>query len=51
METALILMSKAPVAGRTKTRLEGRFSAEECAKIHLTCLRDLHNNLKGEIIQ
>lgn len=47
MKPALILMSKAPVAGKTKTRLQEKFSAKQSARIHLACLRDLHNSLKG----
>jgi rSAM/selenodomain-associated transferase 1 len=38
---AIILMSKVPLAGYTKTRLMDRLSGRECAEFHSACLFDL----------
>ncbi len=40
-------MSKAPVPGHTKTRLQPWASPEQCAEIHTACLKDLYTNLKN----
>lgn len=40
---ALILMTRVPVPGRTKTRLMKILSGEECAKLHKYFLLDLFN--------
>lgn len=40
---ALILMTRVPVPGRTKTRLMKVLSGEECAKLHKSFLLDLFN--------
>lgn len=45
MQAALVLMSRAPVAGKTKTRLESHLKAEECAKLHKAFLRDINSKL------
>lgn len=41
MMEALILMTRIPIAGKTKTRLMEIFSGEECAEIHMNFLKDL----------
>lgn len=41
MERALIIMTRVPVAGETKTRLMSDLSGEECAIFHEACLKDL----------
>ncbi|MFP4021353.1 MAG: TIGR04282 family arsenosugar biosynthesis glycosyltransferase [Halanaerobium sp.] len=49
MQAALVLMSRAPVAGKTKTRLGSHLKAEECAELHKAFLKDINNkflNLK-----
>lgn len=40
---ALVLMTRVPVPGRTKTRLMKMISGEECAKLHKCFLLDLFN--------
>lgn len=40
MLTAVVLMSRIPHPGLTKTRLMSRLSAEECAEFHRQCLLD-----------
>lgn len=42
MRPALVIFSKVPLPGRTKTRLQGQMSPEECALFHRACLFDLH---------
>ena len=37
----LILMTRVPVPGKTKTRLMPHLSAEECAGFHEACLKDI----------
>ena len=49
MQASLVLMSRAPIAGKTKTRLESHLTAEECADLHRAFLRDINSkflNLK-----
>ncbi len=41
MKIAVIIMSRIPKPGYTKTRLLGRLSGEECAALHRACLRDI----------
>lgn len=38
--SAIIIMTRAPIAGATKTRLEACFSPEECAELHKAFLLD-----------
>ncbi|SFR16433.1 TIGR04282 family arsenosugar biosynthesis glycosyltransferase [Desulfoscipio geothermicus] len=47
MQTAFVIFSKVPWPGKTKSRLHGKLSAEECALFHRACLIDLHEILKG----
>lgn len=41
MKSALIVISKIPIGGFTKTRLMGKLSKEECAALHSACLYDI----------
>ncbi len=41
MERALIIMTRVPVAGETKTRLMPNLSGEECVALHEAFLKDL----------
>jgi glycosyltransferase A (GT-A) superfamily protein (DUF2064 family) len=43
MGPALVIMSKLPIPGKTKTRLIGKLSQKECAAFHLACLKDISN--------
>lgn len=38
---AIVLMSRIPVPGRTKTRLMTKMNGHECATFHLSCLIDI----------
>lgn len=46
MMKALILMTRVPLPGKTKTRLMEIFSGDECARIHTCFLMDLFNIFK-----
>lgn len=48
MERALIIMTRVPVAGETKTRLMSDLSGEECVAFHEACLNDLIH-IQGKI--
>ncbi|MEN6326747.1 MAG: TIGR04282 family arsenosugar biosynthesis glycosyltransferase [Syntrophomonas sp.] len=41
MKTGIIIMSRIPEPGYTKTRLLGKLSPNECAVFHRACLRDI----------
>lgn len=41
MKTAVVIMSRIPEPGFTKTRLLGKISGDECADLHRACLRDI----------
>jgi rSAM/selenodomain-associated transferase 1 len=43
---ALILMTRIPISGRTKTRLMKMLTGEECAEIHRCFLMDIFNTFK-----
>jgi uncharacterized protein len=45
MKNALILMTRIPVEGKTKTRLMSILSGLECAQIHMCFLKDIFNVL------
>lgn len=47
MMDALILMTRVPIPGRTKTRLMEVLSANECAQIHRCFLLDIFNTFKA----
>lgn len=44
---ALILMTRIPIAGQTKTRLMDIMSGDECANLHRAFLKDLFNTFKS----
>lgn len=49
MQASVIIMSRAPIAGKTKTRLDSHLKDEECAELHKAFLKDINNkflNLK-----
>lgn len=46
MMNALILMTRIPIAGQTKTRLMEIMSGDECAELHMAFLKDLFNTFK-----
>lgn len=41
MKNAIVVMSRVPKPGYTKTRLMEKLTAEECAEFHLACLKDI----------
>jgi hypothetical protein len=43
---ALIIFTREPEPGRTKTRLMPYFSAEKCASLHCCMLRDIRREMK-----
>lgn len=45
MRAALVLMSRAPIPGKTKTRLQSHLKPEECAELHRAFLKDISNKL------
>ncbi|WP_130806062.1 TIGR04282 family arsenosugar biosynthesis glycosyltransferase [Senegalia massiliensis] len=52
MKGALILMTRIPIPGKTKTRLMSVLSGDECARIHRAFLMDLFllfNSLKDKV--
>lgn len=49
MQAAVVLMSRAQIPGKTKTRLESHLKKEECAELHQAFLKDINTkflNLK-----
>ncbi|MGL5258013.1 MAG: TIGR04282 family arsenosugar biosynthesis glycosyltransferase [Proteocatella sp.] len=42
MNSAIILFTRIPIPGKTKTRLEKVFSKEACARLHIEFLKDLN---------
>lgn len=44
---ALILMTRIPIAGQTKTRLMDIMSGDECVDLHMAFLKDLFNTFKS----
>jgi hypothetical protein len=51
LQAAVVLMSRAPVPGKTKTRLESHLKKEECAELHKAFLKDINAkflNLKNK---
>ncbi|MDD4753650.1 MAG: TIGR04282 family arsenosugar biosynthesis glycosyltransferase [Desulfitobacteriaceae bacterium] len=46
MKTAVLVFSKVPLPGRTKSRLGEKLTAFECALVHRACLDDMHRELK-----
>ncbi|CCU80159.1 hypothetical protein HSACCH_01897 [Halanaerobium saccharolyticum subsp. saccharolyticum DSM 6643] len=45
MQAAVIIMSRAPIAGKTKTRLESHLKKDECAELHQAFLKDINFKL------
>lgn len=41
MRRALVIMSRVPKPGRTKTRLMNKLTGQECVKIHTACLEEI----------
>lgn len=41
MKEAIIIFTRVPIPGQTKTRLEKMLTKEECAKIHMEFLKDI----------
>ena len=46
MKNALIIFTRVPVAGKTKTRLQPFLSGEECASLHQCFITDIMNKMK-----
>ena len=49
LDRALILMTRVPKAGATKTRLMPELNGEECVAFHEACLMDLVDNMISKI--
>lgn len=47
MKQAIILFTRLPIAGETKTRLQKVFSPKQCANLHRAFLKDLSRCLKS----
>jgi hypothetical protein len=47
VKAALVLMSRAPIPGKTKTRLHSHLKPEECAELHKAFLKDISNKLEN----
>ncbi|MSR92914.1 DUF2064 domain-containing protein [Clostridiaceae bacterium 68-1-5] len=47
MKRAVILFTRAPVPGKTKTRMMPRLSPEECSLLHKMFLLDIQRTLRG----
>ena len=43
---ALIIFTRIPIAGKTKTRLQTKLLPEECADIHQCFLKDIYIKMK-----
>lgn len=46
MKEAIIMFTRVPIPGKTKTRLEGYLSKNQCAKIHSAFLKDIYESCK-----
>ena len=46
MKQALILFTRIPVPGKTKTRLMPYFSPKQCAKLHTCFLKDISDQCR-----
>jgi len=47
MKEAIILFTRVPVAGKTKTRLQTLFSPQECAQLHRCFLKDIKKSCES----
>lgn len=45
MSTGIVLMSRAPIPGQTKTRMEAELSPKQCAQLHKAFLKDMSEML------
>lgn len=45
LQAAVVLMSRAPIAEKTKSRLESHLKTEECAELHKAFLKDINSKL------
>ncbi len=45
MKNALIILTRAPIPGKTKTRLMTHLTGDECAAIHECFLKDIYENV------
>lgn len=45
MKNALILMTRVPIPGKTKTRLEPFLTPEQCAALHTAFMKDIFNTI------
>ena len=41
MREAIIIFTRVPIPGRTKTRLQGFLTKDQCAEIHKNFLKDI----------
>jgi len=46
MKNALILMTRVPIPGKTKTRLETHLTPEQCAMLHTCFMKDIYETAK-----
>jgi len=46
MKKALIIMTRVPITGKTKTRLEGYFTREQCVMLHIAFLKDIYRKCR-----
>lgn len=46
MKNALIIMTRVPIPGKTKTRLEGYFTREQCVMLHIAFLKDIYDKCR-----
>jgi hypothetical protein len=46
MKEAIIILTRVPIAGKTKTRLMPVYTAKECAEIHAAFLKDIYTECK-----
>ena len=47
MKRAIIIFTKVPIAGRTKTRLMPQLTAQQCAELHTCFLRDIRSECEA----
>ncbi|MEG0249798.1 MAG: TIGR04282 family arsenosugar biosynthesis glycosyltransferase [Peptostreptococcus sp.] len=47
MKRGLIIFTRLPIAGKTKTRLEKKLAQVECASLHVNMLKDLNETAKS----
>ena len=47
MKDALILFTRVPIPGQTKTRLMPFLTGEECARLHACFVKDIYEKANG----